>query len=105
MSDINVTIANSNLHVTIEEEPISVIFEGNATWPAWPAWTISYYEHSQGTSLSTWTIIHWLGYYPAWITVIDAANTNIVHFNRTYIDENIITLEFSGEMTWIAYIS
>jgi len=94
MADINVSFADQGIEVS---------FEWSATWPRWPSW--SAYTHNQGISLATWTIVHNTGVYPAWITVVDAGGTNIVLFHITYIDINTVILEFSGAMTWVAYLS
>lgn len=105
MADINVTLSDDIVNVAIWWDDINVIFKDWATWPPWPVWAGFNYTYNQWVSLSIWTIVHNLEWYPAWIIVVDSWGTNIVNFNITYVDENTITLEFSWAMTWTTYLS
>lgn len=60
------------------------------------------YIHHQDIPASTWTITHSMGGYPA-VAVVDSANR--VGFGEvTYIDVNILTVDFSAGFSGRAYL-
>jgi hypothetical protein len=61
------------------------------------------YEHTQGSSSSTWTINHNLGFKPN-VTVVDSAG-NIVEGEISYTNSNSLTVSFSTGFSGKAYIS
>lgn len=61
------------------------------------------YTHNQGTSSSTWTINHNLGYYPS-VTVVDNGD-NVVIGDVSYISTNQVSVSFSASFGGKAYLS
>lgn len=61
------------------------------------------YEHTQGSSSSTWTINHNLGFKPN-VTVVDSAG-NIVEGEISYTNSNSLTVSFSAGFSGKAYVS
>ena len=61
------------------------------------------YVHDQGVPASVWTITHNLNRKPS-ITIVDSGNT-VVYGERTYIDNNIITVTFNGTFSGKAYLN
>lgn len=61
------------------------------------------YTHNQGTSSSTWTITHNLGYYPS-VTVVDNGN-NVVIGDVSYVSVNQVSVSFSASFGGKAYLS
>lgn len=61
------------------------------------------YVHTQGVAASTWNVAHNLGKFPS-VTVVDSAN-NVVVGAVEIIDNNNITLTFSGAFSGKAYIN
>lgn len=61
------------------------------------------YTHNQGTSSSTWTITHNLGYFPS-VTVVDNGN-NVVIGDVSYISVNQVSVSFSASFGGKAYLS
>lgn len=65
--------------------------------------TAGVYTHTQGTSASTWTITHNLGYYPS-VTVVDNGD-NVVIGDVSYISPNQVSVSFSASFGGKAYLS
>ena len=61
------------------------------------------YQHTQGTSSSSWVITHNLGFYPN-IVVQDSANS-IVEGEIVYDSANQVTLNFQAAFSGMAYLS
>jgi hypothetical protein len=61
------------------------------------------YQHSQTTAISTWTVVHNMGYMPS-VTVIDSGG-NEVEGDIVYNSTSTLTLSFSAEMSGVAYLS
>lgn len=61
------------------------------------------YTHNQGSSASTWTITHNLGYYPS-VTVVDNGD-NVVIGDVSYISANQVSVSFSASFGGKAYLS
>ena len=61
------------------------------------------YTHNQGSSSSTWTITHNLGYFPS-VTVVDNGN-NVVIGDVSYISANQVSISFSASFGGKAYLS
>jgi hypothetical protein len=61
------------------------------------------YMHTQTAAISTWTIVHNMGYMPS-ITVIDSGG-NEVEGSIVYNSTDTLTLSFSTEMSGVAYLS
>jgi len=61
------------------------------------------YIHTQGSSASTWTINHNLGFYPS-VTVVDNGD-NVVVGDVNYISTNSLTVSFSAVFGGKAYLS
>jgi hypothetical protein len=61
------------------------------------------YEHTQGVSSNSWTILHNLGFYPN-VTVVDSAGT-IYEGEITYTNTNSLTVSFSAAFSGKAYLS
>jgi hypothetical protein len=61
------------------------------------------YTHNQGSSSSTWTITHNLGYFPS-VTVVDNGN-NVVIGDVSYITANQVSISFSASFGGKAYLS
>lgn len=61
------------------------------------------YTHNQGTSSSTWTINHNLGYYPS-VTVVDNGD-NVVIGDVSYTSVNQVSISFSASFGGKAYLS
>lgn len=61
------------------------------------------YHHVQGTASATWTINHYLGWYPN-VTVQDSGGS-IVEGEITYNSSTALTVTFSGAFRGDAYLS
>lgn len=61
------------------------------------------YTHNQGSSASTWTITHNLGYYPS-VTVVDNGD-NVVIGDVSYVSVNQVSVSFSASFGGKAYLS
>lgn len=61
------------------------------------------YTHIQGSSASTWSITHNLGYYPS-VTVVDNGD-NVVIGDVSYISVNQVSISFSASFGGKAYLS
>lgn len=61
------------------------------------------YTHTQIAAISTWTIVHNMGYMPN-ITVIDSGG-NDVEGSIVYNSTDTLTISFSAEMSGVAYLS
>lgn len=62
-----------------------------------------HYAYEQMTPAAEWEITHNLGKYPA-VTVVDSAGTEVVGDVR-YIDNNSLTVTFSGAFAGKAYMN
>lgn len=90
---------------TVTSGPAEVTITGTA-----PNQTLNFvlpvagaYTHNQGTSASTWTITHNLGYYPS-VTVVDNGD-NVVIGDVSYISANQVSVSFSASFGGKAYLS
>jgi hypothetical protein len=61
------------------------------------------YVHTQSTPAATWTVSHNLGKRPA-VVVVDSAE-DVVYGDIQYIDDNTVTLTFSGAFSGKAYFN
>ena len=61
------------------------------------------YVHTQSTPAASWTVSHNLGKRPA-VVVVDSAE-DVVYGDIQYIDDNTITLTFSGAFSGKAYFN
>ena len=61
------------------------------------------YVHTQGSPSATWTVSHNLGKRPAAV-VVDSAE-DVVYGDIRYIDDNTVTLTFSGAFSGKAYFN
>jgi hypothetical protein len=61
------------------------------------------YTHTQTAAISTWTIVHNMGYMPN-VTVIDSGG-NDVEGSIVYNSTDTLTISFSAEMSGVAYLS
>lgn len=61
------------------------------------------YLHNQGTTASTWDIIHNLGWHPN-VTVVDSGGST-VEGELVHLTANSLRLIFSGAFTGVAYLS
>lgn len=61
------------------------------------------YVHVQDTASATWTASHNLGKRPA-VVVVDSAD-DVVYGDITYVDDNTVTLTFTGAFTGKAYFN
>jgi len=59
--------------------------------------------YTQATPAATWTITHNLGKFPS-VSVVDSANTQ-VYGNVDYINDNSLTLTFTGAFSGKAYLN
>lgn len=64
------------------------------------------YVHHQSAAASLWTIVHNLGYKPAGILVKDSADEQWLPGQITYINDNILSLNFfNASFAGTAYLS
>ena len=61
------------------------------------------YVHTQSTPAASWTVSHNLGKRPA-VVVVDSAE-DVVYGDIQYIDDNTVTLTFSGAFSGKAYFN
>lgn len=61
------------------------------------------YVHTQSTPAATWTVSHNLGKRPA-VVVVDSAE-DVVYGDIQYINDNTVTLTFSGAFSGKAYFN
>lgn len=61
------------------------------------------YVHVQDVAASTWTASHNLGKRPA-VVVVDSAD-DVVYGDISYVDDNTVTLTFTGAFTGKAYFN
>lgn len=61
------------------------------------------YVHTQNSPSNTWSIVHDLGGKPS-VTVVDSAKSVVVG-DVTYVDNENITVEFTGAFSGYAYLT
>ena len=61
------------------------------------------YVHTQSTPAASWTVSHILGKRPA-VVVVDSAE-DVVYGDIQYINDNTVTLTFSGAFSGKAYFN
>jgi len=61
------------------------------------------YVHNQDTVAASWLIEHNLGFFPN-VTVIDSSGAT-VEGDVAHVDNNTLTIQFSGAFTGVAYLS
>jgi hypothetical protein len=61
------------------------------------------YVHTQGVPESIWTVAHNLGKRPA-VVVVDSSDS-VVYGDIQYVDDNTLTLTFSGAFSGKAYFN
>lgn len=83
----------------LEDVVADIIAGGGGGGPGGPV----SYVHSQGTVSALWSIAHGLGWYPN-VTVVDSAGTT-VEGDITQVNNNLLTIQFSGAFTGTAYLS
>ena len=64
----------------------------------------TYYTHTQGSPVTTWTINHGLTYRPS-VTVIQFGTTQIIEGEVIHTNENSCTVTFSTAISGNAYLS
>ncbi len=62
----------------------------------------NYFEHTQSTPLTSWSVAHNLDKYPS-VTVTNTAGLVIAPVSITYVDRNNVTLTFSPAQDGYAY--
>ena len=95
-----VTVQESNATVQVTEEVVKVTSIG-IQGP--PGGGDKHYVHNQSIPRATWTVTHNMQKRPAVISV-DTADRQIVGAVE-YIDDNILTIEFSGAVAGKAYLN
>jgi hypothetical protein len=78
-------------------------YYGFAVYPALEDGNDLNFIYTQPTPSATWNITHDLGKFPS-VSVVDSANTQ-VYGNVDYIDDNSLTLTFTGAFSGKAYLN
>ena len=78
-------------------------YYGFAVYPALEDGNDLNFIYTQSTPSATWNITHNLGKFPS-VSVVDSANTQ-VYGNVDYIDDNSLTLTFTGAFSGKAYLN
>jgi hypothetical protein len=61
------------------------------------------YKHTQGQAADIWYIPHNLGWKPS-VTIVDISD-NVIGADVEYINENVLTVKFSGTLSGYAYLN
>jgi hypothetical protein len=86
---------------TLQNNDVLTYESSSGLWK--PKKTALRYTHVQATAITSWTLIHNMGYMPT-ITVIDSGG-NEVEGDIVYTDTDRLTISFSAAMSGIAYLS
>jgi hypothetical protein len=95
--DATFTLIVANGNITANK------YYGFAVYPPLEDGSDLNFTYTQSTPSTTWTITHNLGKFPS-VSVVDSANTQ-VYGNVNYIDNDSLTLTFTGAFSGKAYLN